>query len=162
LSSSASSYTAIASDTYGRHSTNTINVSLSTSITLKYDGNGNLTNDGLRTLTYDDENQLTQVAGTAGWSNVFVYDAKMRRRITKQYSATGTETNEIRYIYDGNVVLQERNSANITGATYSAASTSAPPCKARAASAASSPSQTPHGPRPSTTTATAVETSRCS
>jgi RHS repeat-associated protein len=118
LSSSASSYTAIASDTYGRHSTNTINVSLSTSITLKYDGNGNLTNDGLRTFAYDDENQLTQVAGTLGWSNVFVYDAKMRRRISKQYSSAGTETNEIRYIYDGNLVLQERNSANTTGATY--------------------------------------------
>src|SRR5580693_6439612 len=62
-------YTAVAADSYGRHSTNTA--------LYQYDGNGNLTNDGNRSLSYDDENQLTQVLVSNQWMSQFTYDAKM-------------------------------------------------------------------------------------
>jgi hypothetical protein len=54
-------YTAVASDSLGRNATNSVTVSLSTNITFQYDANGNLTNDGLRSFAYDDENELVQV-----------------------------------------------------------------------------------------------------
>src|SRR5580658_5690411 len=54
-------YTAIATDNLGRSATNTVTVSIGTSNAFQYDGNGNLTNDGLRSFAYDDENQLIQV-----------------------------------------------------------------------------------------------------
>ena len=62
------SYTAVAADSYGRHSTNAVTVSLSTNnAAYQYDGNGNLTNDGTRSFAYDDENQLIQVWVTSNW-----------------------------------------------------------------------------------------------
>lgn len=39
---------------------------------LQYDAAGNLTNDGMHSYTYDAENRLTKLDGTAG---TFVYDA---------------------------------------------------------------------------------------
>ena len=48
--------------------------------------------------------------------SVFVYDGKLRRRIERDYGWTGSawlQTNEIHYIYDGNVILQQRDSNNL-------------------------------------------------
>jgi YD repeat-containing protein len=115
------SYTAIASDTYGRHITNTVTVNLSTDVRFLYDGNGNLTNDGLRNFTYDDENQLTQVLVPYQWKSQFSYDGKMRRRIRKEFTWNGsgwTQTNEVHYVYDGNLVIQERDINNSPTVTY--------------------------------------------
>jgi RHS repeat-associated protein len=114
-------YTAIASDSYGRHSTNTVTVSLSTNVTFQYDGNGNLTNDGLRSFTYDDENQLIQVLVSNQWMSQFSYDGKMRRRIRQEFtwqSGVWVQTNEIYYVYDGNLVIQERDVNNLPTVTY--------------------------------------------
>jgi RHS repeat-associated protein len=55
------------------------------------------------------------------WSNNFVYDGKMRRRIERDYGWTGSawaETNEVHFIYDGNVVVQERDANNLSRVTY--------------------------------------------
>ncbi len=115
------SYTAIAADSYGRHSTNTVTVSIATNVTYQYDGNGNLTNDGLRSFAYDDENQLIQVWVTNQWFSQFGYDGKLRRRIRQEFTwQTGqwVQTNEIYYVYDGNVVIQERSASNIPSTTY--------------------------------------------
>ncbi len=114
-------YTAIASDSLGRHATNTVTVSIATSTTYQYDRNGNLTNDGLRNFAYDDENQLTQVWLANQWFSQFTYDGKMRRRIRQEYAWQGgawVQTNKVYYVYDGNVVIQERDINNLPTTTY--------------------------------------------
>jgi RHS repeat-associated protein len=118
-----SSYTAVASDTNGRWATNTVNVDLATSVPFQYDLNGNLTNDGLRSFAYDDENQLIQVWVPGQWSSVFTYDGKMRRRIRQEFtwntnSDQWVQTNAVYYVYDGNLVIQERDLNNLPTTTY--------------------------------------------
>jgi RHS repeat-associated protein len=116
------SYTAAAADSLGRHSTNTVTVNVATNNSVfQYDGNGNLTNDGLRSFAYDDENQLIQVWVTTNWFSQFSYDGKMRRRIRQEYTWQGgawVQTNEVYYVYDGNEVIQERNNNNLPTTTY--------------------------------------------
>ena len=114
-------YTAVASDSLGRGATNTMNVSLATGVTFQYDANGNLTNDGLRNFPYDDENQLIQVWVPGEWSSTFTYDGKMRRRIRQEFTWTGSawqQTNAVYYVYDGNLVIQERDVHNLPTTTY--------------------------------------------
>jgi RHS repeat-associated protein len=114
-------YTATASDIYGRHSTNTVTVSIATNTSFQYDGNGNLTSDGLRSFAYDNENQLVQVWVPNQWFSQFAYDGKMRRRIRQEYtwqSSAWVQTNQVYYVYDGNLVIQERNLYNLPATTY--------------------------------------------
>ncbi len=114
-------FTAIAKDSYGRKDTNSVTVNLQTTNNYTYDLNGNLLGDGTRNFAYDDENQLTSVWVANVWSNSFVYDGKMRRKIEKDYiwnSSTWTQTNEIHFIYDGNAVIQERDANNSPLVTY--------------------------------------------
>jgi RHS repeat-associated protein len=114
-------YTAVARDVYGRFSTNSVTVSLQTTNGYSYDLNGNVLSDGTRNFVYDDENKLISVWVANNWSNNFVYDGKMRRRIEQDYTKNGsawTKTNEVHFIYDGNNVVQERNSSNLPLVTY--------------------------------------------
>jgi RHS repeat-associated protein len=116
-----SSYTAIAKDSLGRRSTNLVTVNLSTNSAFKYDLNGNLTNDGLRNFVYDDENQMVEVLVTNQWMSQFQYDGKMRRRIRKEFTWTNSawaQTNAVFYVYDGNLVIQERDQNNLPTVTY--------------------------------------------
>jgi RHS repeat-associated protein len=116
LSDGSNNFTAIALDSYGRTDTNTVSAWLPTAAPMKYDLNGNLTNDSRRVFVYDDENQLSSVivtnaSGTISKSD-FTYDGKMRRRIRREYTlASGiwNPVSEIRYVYDGMLVLQERH-----------------------------------------------------
>ncbi len=113
LTNGSNTFTVIAQDIHGTNATNALTVSLSNSVSFQYDGNGNLTSDGTRTFIYDFENQLTNVFVSNAWRVDFVYDGLRRRRITRDYSWSGstwTPTNQILYVYDGNVVLQERQS----------------------------------------------------
>ena len=113
-------YTAIARDAYGRINTNTATVSLATNSPFQYDLNGNLTNDGTMSFAYDDENQLTQVWVRNQWASVFTYDGKMRRRIRQEYTWSGgwVQTNIVYYVYDENVVIQERDLNYLPTVTY--------------------------------------------
>jgi RHS repeat-associated protein len=80
-----------------------------------------LLTDGTRNFGYDDENQLISVWQVSAWSNNFVYDGKMRRRIERDFAWNGsawTQTNEIRFVYDGNLVIQERDLNNQPQGTY--------------------------------------------
>jgi YD repeat-containing protein len=79
-------YTAMAHDIYGRSSTNSLTVSLNGTNSYTYDSNGNLLSDGTRNFAYDDENELIGVEVASAWSNNFVYDGKMRRRIERDYT----------------------------------------------------------------------------
>jgi RHS repeat-associated protein len=110
-----------ATNVYGVATNNNLTLNLPTSVSLSFDSNGNVTNDGTRTFGYDSENQLTNVAVAGQWQSAFVYDGKMLRRIERDYSwnsSSWLETNEIHFIYDGNVVIQERNSNNVVQVTY--------------------------------------------
>ena len=103
--------------------TNTLTVNLPASVNLLYDANGNLTNDGLRSYSYDAENELTAVQVAGQWLSAFAYDGLGRRRIERDYcwqagAGSWVPTNEIHYVYDGNLILQERDANNNLLATY--------------------------------------------
>ena len=57
------------------------------------------------------------VAGST-WKVEFQYDGKMRRRVMKEYNLNGTVTNEVHYVYDGNVVVEERDWNNTLRVGY--------------------------------------------
>jgi RHS repeat-associated protein len=114
-------YTAVAQDSYGRQATNSVSVNLATNTTFQYDSNGNLISDGLRSFAYDDENELIQVLVTNQWLSQFSYDGKMRRRIRQEFtwqSGAWVQTNAVYYVYDGNLVIQERDIKNLPTTTY--------------------------------------------
>ncbi len=124
---SGTTYTAIAQDSLGRADTNTVSPFLAVNDFMDYDLNGNLLRDRSnaggtnRVFAYDDENQLIAVWVTNTWMSSFTYDGKMRRRIRKEYTWAGSawlETNEVRYVYDGNLVIQERDANNLPQVTY--------------------------------------------
>jgi RHS repeat-associated protein len=114
-------FTAVAQDTYGRQDSQSITAYLPATPSYSYDANGNLLSDGTRNFAYDDENQLVAVWVANSWSNNFAYDGLLRKRIEKDYSWNGSswlETNEVHFVYDGYLVLQERNAANLPQVTY--------------------------------------------
>jgi len=114
-------FTAIGWDYVGNSSSNSVTVNLPGTDNYSYDLNGNLLSDGNRNFAYDDENELTNVWVANAWQSVFVYDGKLRRRIESDYTwqnGTWLETNEIHFIYDGNVVIQERDANNLPKETY--------------------------------------------
>jgi len=124
---STNTYTAIAKDIYGRLATNTVDLFIPGIAKYTYDLNGNLLNEygtitgTNRIFAYDDENQLTSVYVTNNWRSDFVYDGKLRRRIERDYawqSSAWVQTNEIHFIYDDNVVIQERDINNLPKVTY--------------------------------------------
>jgi len=124
LQNGANTFTAIAQNASGLASTNTSTVNVIAHNSLySYDLNGNLLADGIRCFAYDDENELISVWQTNVWRNDFVYDGKMRRRIERDYTwNAGTsgwqQTNEVHFLYDGNLVIQERNLNNNPQVSY--------------------------------------------
>ena len=122
LADGANTYSATATDTDGRTDTGSVNVNLPATNNYSYDLNGNLLSDGTRNFAYDDENQLISVWKSSAWSNNFAYDGmNRRRRIEKDYSWNGSswvKTNEVRYVYDVNLVIQERDANNLPLVTY--------------------------------------------
>ena len=120
-------YTAVAHDVHGRSSTSSVTATLPSMDYYSYDLNGNLLAEWSqvggtnRQFTYNVENQLLSVWVTNSWSNSFAYDGSMRKRIERDYAWNGgawTETNEIHFIYDGNLVFQERDGNNLPLTTY--------------------------------------------
>jgi RHS repeat-associated protein len=112
LVSGLNTYTAVGQDSAGNLSTNTVTMNVLGTNSYQYDLNGNLTNDGTRRFAYDDENELIAVWLTNGWSNSFAYDGKMRRRVERDYTYSGSswvKTNEVRFIYDGDAIVEERD-----------------------------------------------------
>jgi RHS repeat-associated protein len=121
LANGSNPFTAVAQDSRGRQDTNSITVNLPASVTFQYDANGNLTNDGNRVFEYDFENQLTNVYVAGQWRSEFRYDGLGRRRVRREYTWQGAAwapTNEVRYVYDGKLVVQERDINNLPLVTY--------------------------------------------
>jgi RHS repeat-associated protein len=105
-------FQAVAKDSLGRTDTNTVTAYLPASAVCASDSRGNLTNDGRRVFYYDSENQLTNVLVAGAWKSEFAYDGLMRRKVRREFSWSGSgwiQTNEVRYIYDGRLVIQERH-----------------------------------------------------
>ncbi|MGH7989584.1 MAG: RHS repeat-associated core domain-containing protein [Limisphaerales bacterium] len=121
LTNGNNTFTIIAQNAYGTNATNILTVNLPSSVTLGFDANGNLTNDGTRSFAYDSENQLTNVFVAGQWQSSFVYDGLNRRRIERDYSwqsGAWVKTNEVYYIYDGYLPVQERDTNNNVLVTY--------------------------------------------
>src|SRR6266487_5211176 len=115
------SFTAVAQDSNGRGDTNTVTANLPTAVTFLYDLNGNMRTNGSLVLAYDDENQLIAITNAGAWASTFAYDGKMRRRIRKEFTWRNSAwvlTNEVRYVYEGNLVLQERAEFNVATKTF--------------------------------------------
>jgi RHS repeat-associated protein len=113
--------TAIGKDSLGRQDTNSITITLPATGIFAYDLNGNLTSDGKRGFDYDDENQLIRITVTNSWKSEFAYDGKMRRRKRIEYSWVGGAwvTNSVTYyVYDGNLVAEERDLNNLPSIIY--------------------------------------------
>jgi len=125
LTNGVNSFTAVAQDALGRLDTNTVTVNLPATVSFTYDDNGNLVSDGRRLFGYDDENQLITVIVTNGVNSStlskFAYDGFGRRRVRTEcvWQNGAWATNAlVRYVYDGMVVLQERDANNLPTATY--------------------------------------------
>jgi len=115
------SFTAIATDAFSHSDTNTVAVTLLTTNVFAYDLNGNMTSDGKKGYDFDDENQLIRITLTNVWKTEFSYDGRMRRRVANRFNWSGgvwVQINEIHYIYDGTVVIQERDASNNPRVTY--------------------------------------------
>ena len=112
--------TANAQDALARSASTSVIAWMPANMTLTYDANGNLTGDGRRAFYYDDENQLTNVTISGANQTLFVYDGFGRRRVRQEYSWNGSWvlTNEVRYLYHGMRVVQERNGLNLPTVTY--------------------------------------------
>ena len=120
LTDGTNTFVAVASDVLSRRDTNTVTVNLPTTNSFTYDLNGNLISDGKRGFDYDDENQLIRLTVTNGWKSEFTYDSRMRRRIRKEFTWNGSwvQTDEVCYVYDGNLVIQERDANNLPLVSY--------------------------------------------
>jgi len=95
--------------------------------TMAYDSNGNwISKSGGgtsgRTFVYDDENRLVEIyKGDEIDMAAIVYDGLGRMRLRRDYSYNGsgwTLNSEIRYVYDGKRVIQERSGANTPAVSY--------------------------------------------
>jgi len=98
-----------------------VTVNLPATVAYIYDLNGNLKSDGTRGFDYDDENQLIRVTVTNSWKSEFTYDGRFRRRIRKEstwQNSAWVQITEARYIYDGMLVIQERDVNNLPAVTY--------------------------------------------
>lgn len=116
LLNGSNSFTNIAANVYGVLATNITSSFLPASISVGYDSNGNLTNDGVRSMSYDSENQLTNVTLVGIVKKDFIYDGLNRLRIKREYGwigGTWNKTNEIRFVWDGNSIVQLRDSNNV-------------------------------------------------
>jgi RHS repeat-associated protein len=85
---------------------------------LKYDDNGNLTNDGQYAYAYDVENRVTNVTRDSDSALVgqYAYDALGRRISAIVNPAPPSATNV--FFYDGDRILEEQNAGGTTQATY--------------------------------------------
>jgi len=119
--------------------TNQVGEFLPVGVSLQYDLNGNLISDGQRTYAYDCANELVQVITTNAFiaslpttnscMTKYAYDGFGRRRVRQEYVWGPVEArsemtygwvkaNEVRYLYDGMTVLQERDGNNYLLADY--------------------------------------------
>ena len=117
---------ATAKDANGRVANTGSQLILPLSANYIYDANGNLrTNSNqyylFRTYDYDDENQVIRITEPTDWMTEFVYDGLKRLRVRKEFdwkNSAWVPIKEVRYVYDGNLVIQERDALHLPQVTY--------------------------------------------
>ena len=115
LADGNNTFTTIAKNAVGLSDTNTLTLNLPGTSNFSYDLNGNLRTNGNQILEYDDENQLVTNWVASAWKSEFVYDVALRRRIQRDYGWSGAawvKTNEVRFVFDGNLPIQHRDAGN--------------------------------------------------
>jgi RHS repeat-associated protein len=113
-------------DKLGEVISNVVAVSLPSTVTLNYDNNENLTNTRACLLMYDSLNQLTNISYTntalfpTGGRTELRYDGFGRLRVRREYtnSASPVLVDEVRYVYCGLDVIQERDGNNNPRVSY--------------------------------------------
>jgi RHS repeat-associated protein len=121
LVNGTNTFTVLATNLYGVAATNTLTLNLLTNTTFSSDANGNLTSDGVHSFLWNGENQMTNVYVPYQWKVESTYDGLGRRRIERDYiwqSGAWVRTNEFRFIYDGMLLTQVRDSNNIVLITF--------------------------------------------
>jgi RHS repeat-associated protein len=116
LANGQNTFTVIATNLFGVVVTNVVTVNLPLNVSLNSDNNGNLTNNGALSFGFDSENQLTNVTIANQLKKEFVFDGLNRLRNKREYGWIGgawAKTNEVRYVWDGNVIIQLRDSNNV-------------------------------------------------
>jgi RHS repeat-associated protein len=116
LVNGTNTFTIVATNIYGNLATNILTLNLPTNVNLNSDNNGSLTNDGAVLYGYDAENQLTNATVPNNFKKDFVYDGLNRLRIKREYGWIGgdwSKTNEVRYVWDGDNIVQLRDSNNV-------------------------------------------------
>jgi YD repeat-containing protein len=66
-------------------------------------------------------NQLIAITNAGAWASTFLYDGKLRLRLSRDYewrSGTWVQTNEVRRVYDGMLLLQVRDQFKVPKLTY--------------------------------------------
>lgn len=124
-------FTAIATNaSTGFSATDKVTNIWSSAITPTYDAYGNLKTFGNRIFAYNEENRLASVIVTNSSTDSkkveFNYDGLGRKRIRKEFkwqsgSWVSAGSGETRFLYDGSLVVEERNSANQTTVQYTRA-----------------------------------------
>jgi RHS repeat-associated protein len=105
----------------GQNFTNVTTANLPASVNFQYDADGNLIFDGVRGFTFDDEDRLASITITNFWKTELLYDGLNRKRIVREsawIAGAWSTQSETRYIYDGLLVLQERDASNTPLVTY--------------------------------------------
>jgi RHS repeat-associated protein len=106
---------------------NVLRYVLPASVSLAYDTNENMVLSGTNILQYDAQNQLTNIlypsltTGNIEGQTALLYDGLGRLRIRREYGPSGL-TNEVRYIYSGFTVLQQRDGNNNPLVSYTVGS----------------------------------------
>ena len=121
LADGNNTFTITAKNIYSVTNNSTITLKLPASLTYQYDLNGNLLTDGTRMFQWDAANQLTNLYVTNTFQTQFAHDGLGRLRLLREYawqSGVWVLTNETRYLYDGNLIVQERDTNNAIMATY--------------------------------------------
>jgi len=72
-----------------------------------YDGNGNLTDDGVQTYYYDFENRMTKVVRNSDGQTLAEYHYDPFGRRAKKITDNGSTV--VNYLYDGPQVIEERD-----------------------------------------------------
>jgi hypothetical protein len=82
-----------------------LNQLTSQTLTITYDGNGNLTCIGTTNFNYDAENRLTNAYVTGQWRTEFRHDGFNRLRVRRELDGGGSLLSETRYVYDRMLVV---------------------------------------------------------
>jgi RHS repeat-associated protein len=115
-------FTAIATDANSRKDTNIVTINLPATVNFTYDSNGNLTSEGDRTYTYNDENRLTSVLMTNKWKEEYQYSGAQLPKVIKQYlwrNNLWTLLSESRKVLANGVLVQVRDGDNLALMTFS-------------------------------------------